>query len=147
MWNWCQFKFWQYEVEYWLMVINYRYGMPSVLWHCWLGGRKGIWPVKTEWWGTGIMAWLSVWNEVQIICIGSSWCHCHLIISCSSKIQYGLPFWCRLTQVVLEKRLLNGCSSNYRDERWTSVSLSCWLVSYHCVGISGFPVNENEICC
>jgi len=19
---------------------------PSVLWHCWLGGRKGIWPVK-----------------------------------------------------------------------------------------------------
>jgi len=23
----------------------------------------------------------------------------------------GLPFWCRLTQVVLEKRLLNGCSA------------------------------------
>ena len=20
--------------------------LPSVLWHCWLGGRKGIWPVK-----------------------------------------------------------------------------------------------------
>jgi len=33
------------------------------------------------------------------------------LISCSSKIQNGLPFWCRLTQVVLEKRLLNGCSS------------------------------------
>jgi len=32
-----------------------------------------------------------------------SWCHCHSIISCSSKIQNGLPFWCRLTQVVLEK--------------------------------------------
>jgi len=30
---------------------------------------------------------------------------------CSSKIQNGLPFWCRLTQVVLEKKLLNGCSS------------------------------------
>jgi len=25
----------------------------------------------------------------------SSWCHCHPIISCSSKIQNGLPFWCR----------------------------------------------------
>ena len=25
--------------------------MPSVLWHCWLGGRKGIWPVKI--WGDG----------------------------------------------------------------------------------------------
>jgi len=25
--------------------------LPSVLWRCWLGGRKGIQPVKTEWWG------------------------------------------------------------------------------------------------
>jgi len=25
--------------------------VPSVLRHCWLGGRKGIRPVKTEWWG------------------------------------------------------------------------------------------------
>jgi len=33
------------------------------------------------------------------------------IISCFSKIQNGLPFWCRLTQVDLEKRLLNVCSS------------------------------------
>jgi len=33
------------------------------------------------------------------------------IISCFIKIQNGLPFWCRLTQVVLEKRPLNGCSS------------------------------------
>ena len=30
--------------------------------------------------------------------------------SCSSKIQNGLPFWCWLTQVVLEKKPLNGCS-------------------------------------
>ena len=29
---------------------------------------------------------------------------------CSSKIQNGLPFWCRLTRVVSEKRPLNGCS-------------------------------------
>ena len=34
------------------------------------------------------------------------------IISCSSKIQNGLPFWCRPTQIVLEKRPLNGCSSS-----------------------------------
>ena len=33
------------------------------------------------------------------------------IIPCFIKIQNGLPFWCRLTQVVLEKRPLNGCSS------------------------------------
>jgi len=28
------------------------------------------------------------------------------IISCFSKIQNGLPFWCRLTQVFLEKRAI-----------------------------------------
>ena len=32
------------------------------------------------------------------------------IISCFIKIQNGLPFWCQLTQVVLEKRPLNGCN-------------------------------------
>ena len=26
---------------------------PSVLWHCWLGDRKGIWPVKTGCWFVG----------------------------------------------------------------------------------------------
>jgi len=59
-----------------------------------------------------VMVWLSVWSEVQMICIWFSWCHRHPIVSCSSKIQNGLPFWCRLTQVVLKKRLLNGCSSS-----------------------------------
>jgi len=38
-----------------------------------------------------------------MIYIWSSWCHCHPIISCSSKIQNGLPLWCWLTYVVLEK--------------------------------------------
>jgi len=43
---------------------------------------------KSEWWGTGVV----VWSEVQMICIWSSWCQCHPIISCSIKIQNGLPF-------------------------------------------------------
>jgi len=30
--------------------------LPSVLWRCWLGGRKGIRLVKkTEWWGIGVV--------------------------------------------------------------------------------------------
>ena len=30
--------------------------VPSVLWCCWLGGRKGIRPVKNmEWWGAGMV--------------------------------------------------------------------------------------------
>jgi len=34
------------------------------------------------------------------------------IISCLIKSRLVLPFWYRLTQVVLEKRPLNGCSSS-----------------------------------
>ena len=33
--------------------------LPSMLWRCWLGGRKGVWPVKTG----GMLAWLSVWGR------------------------------------------------------------------------------------
>jgi len=59
----------------------------SVLWHCWLGGRKGIPPVKNL--SGGVVAWLSVWSEVQMIWMWSSWCHYHPIISCTSNIQNG----------------------------------------------------------
>ena len=38
--------------------------------HC----RKGIHPVKKL--SGGVLAWLSVWSEVQT-CMWSSWCHCH----------------------------------------------------------------------
>jgi len=39
-----------------------------------------------------VLAWLSVSSEVQMICIWSSGCHCHPIISCSSKIQTSSTF-------------------------------------------------------
>ena len=48
--------------------------VPSVLWRCWFGGRKGIRPVRKL--SDEILAWLSVWIKVQI-CIWPSWCHCH----------------------------------------------------------------------
>ena len=37
-----------------------------------------------------VLAWLHVSSEVQMICIWSSWCHCHTIISCFIKIQTGI---------------------------------------------------------
>jgi len=40
-----------------------------------------------------VLAWLSVCSEMQMICICSTWCHCHPIICCFIKIQNGLPFW------------------------------------------------------
>ena len=51
----------------------------------------------------------SAWSEVQT-CIWPSWCHCHLLSLAPVKSRLVLPFWYRLTQVVLEKRPLNGCS-------------------------------------
>jgi len=54
-----------------------------------LGGRKGIWPVKTEWWGAGV-----------VICLerGADCLHMAqlmplpLTASCFSKIQIGFTF-------------------------------------------------------
>ena len=54
------------------------------------------------------MAWLTVWCEVQTS-IWPSWCHCHSLSLASVKSRLVLPFWCRLTWVVPEKGLLNGC--------------------------------------
>ena len=55
-----------------------------------------------------VLAWLSVWSEVQT-CIWPSWCHCHSLSLASVKSRLVLPFWYRLTRVVPDKGPLNGC--------------------------------------
>ena len=84
----------------------YPCAWPSVLWRCWLGGRKGIRPVKKQ--SGGVLVWLSVWSKVQT-CIWPSWCHCHSLSLASVKSRLVLPFWYRLTWVVPEKGPLNVC--------------------------------------
>ena len=55
--------------------------LPSVLWRCWLGSRKGIRPVKrTEWWEQG--ADLHVAQLMPL----------PLTVSCFSRIQIGFTF-------------------------------------------------------
>jgi len=39
-----------------------------------------------------VLAWLSVWSKVQMICMWSSWCYCHLNVSCFVRIQNGVTF-------------------------------------------------------
>ena len=56
----------------------------------------------------GVLALLSVCSEVQT-CIWPSWCHCHSLSLSSVKSRLVLPFWYRLTWVVLEKGPLNVC--------------------------------------
>jgi len=49
----------------------------SLLWRCWLGGRKGIWPVKNwvvRYWRGYLSGARCKWF---MICMWPSWCHCH----------------------------------------------------------------------
>jgi len=48
----------------------------------------------------GVLAWLSVWSEMQT---------CHSLSLASVKPRLVLPFWYWLTRVVQEIGLLNGC--------------------------------------
>jgi len=57
---------------------------PSVLWRCWLGGRKGIRPVKKQLWGAAGMVICLEWGAdlhlAQLMPLP-------LTVSCFSKIQ------------------------------------------------------------
>ena len=78
----------------------------------------------------GVLAWLSVWSEVQT-------CVCHSLSLASVKSRLVLPFWYRLTQVVPGKGLLNGCvlsnililiwGTHWR--MWMNVRRRCCLMS------------------
>jgi len=62
--------------------------VPSVLWHCWLGGRKGIRTVKKLSGGVlrGYLSWaMCRFAMAQMMTLP-------LTVSCSSKIQVGFTF-------------------------------------------------------
>ena len=70
---------------------SYPTWLPSVLWCCWLGGRKGIWPVKnwvTEWWGAGMVICLERGADLHM----AQLMPLPLTVSCFSKIQIGFTF-------------------------------------------------------
>ena len=75
-----------------------------------------------------VLAWLSVWSEVQI-CIWPSWCHCHSLSLAPVKSRLVLPFWYRLTWVVPDKGPLNGCVCVY--EAWHR--LVCFCIAFYMV--------------
>ena len=80
--------------------------MPSVLWRCWLGGKKDIRPAKkTEWWGAGMVICLERGADLHMAQVMPL----PLTVPCFSICRLALPFWYRLTWVVSDKRLLNGC--------------------------------------
>ena len=73
----------------------------------------------------GVLAWLSVWSEVQT-CIWPSWCHCHSLSSLKSRLVF--PFLYRLTWVVPDKGQLHGSvcvKTAQRYSSWSCLSMSC----------------------
>ena len=62
--------------------------MPSVLWRCCLGGRKGIRPVKTERWGSGMVICLERGADLHMIQLMPL----PFTVSCFSKIRIGFTF-------------------------------------------------------
>ena len=63
--------------------------LPSVLWRCWLGGKKGIWPVKKlEWWVTGMVICLEQVADLHM----AQLMPLPLTVSCFSKNQICFTF-------------------------------------------------------
>ena len=111
--------------------------MPSVLWRCWLGSRKGIRPVKNL--SGGVLAWLSDCSEVQT-CIWPSWCHCHSLSLALVKSRLVLPFWYLLTWVVPEKGPSNGCVC--MCDSWQFFILVLCTLDFDC-----FALQNKFVCC
>ena len=79
------------EVSILYCIFQYAFSaliLPSVLWRCWLDGRKGIRPVKTEWWGTGMDICLERGADLHMAHLMPL----PLTVSCFSKIQIGATF-------------------------------------------------------
>jgi len=55
---------------------------------CWLSDRKGIWPVKTEWWDVGMVICLERGADLHV----AKMMQLALTVSCFSKIQIGFTF-------------------------------------------------------
>ena len=79
--------------------------IPSVLCCCWLGGKKGIWPVKN--WVVG--CWRGYLPGARCRLAYTQLMPLLLTVSCFSKIQLGFTFLVLAHLVVPDKGPLNGC--------------------------------------
>jgi len=85
------------------MQLCYAEVLPSVIWRCWLGSRKGIWPVKKL--SGRMLVWLSGLRCRFAYGLAEATATHYVLLQ---WVQTGftflvLPFWYRLTQVVPDK--------------------------------------------
>ena len=117
------------------------WSLPSVLWRCWLGGRKGIRPVKkTDWWGAGVVICLEWGADLHMAQLTPL----PLTVSCFSKIPIGFTFLVLAQlgspgqRVVPEKGPLNVCVCVSRMTKHVVCS-ECknWVMRHWCGYLSG----------
>ena len=81
-------------------------------WHCWLGVRKSIRPVQTEWWDAGVVTCLErgadCLHTVELMPLHPQTPSPPV----SFKSRLVSPLWYWLTQLVVRNRPLNGCTSS-----------------------------------
>ena len=94
--------------------------VPSVLWRCWLGDRKGIWPVK-DW---VVRCWRGYLSGAR--CIWSS--GCHSLSLCFSKILIGFTFLVPAHAGSPGQRAIKRMRTRvcYYWDRWLYDCVVCW---------------------
>ena len=80
----------------------------------------------------GVLAWLSVWSEVQT-CMWPSWCHCHSLSLALVKSRLVLPFWYWLTWVLPDKGLLNGFVYVFWHTNYRFLTVLCHRCTSRCL--------------
>jgi len=101
----------------------------SVLWHCWLGDRKGIRPVKN--WVVGCWRGYLSGVRCRLAYRPADATATHRLFA-SVKSRLVLPVWYWLTRVVLDKGPLNGCVCGGGEVVGKS-SVSCFLTHARCM--------------
>jgi len=106
--------------------------VPSVLWHSWLRQEGHPACKKTEWWDAGVVMCLGQGADLHM----AQLMPLPLTISCSSKSTLVLPFWCRLTWVVLDK-IQEGCKTVvcvcYNDETHAVSHSNMSIARFKCI--------------
>ena len=115
--------------------------LPSVLWHCWLGDRKGIQPIKIERCGAGMVICLERGADLHM----AQQIPLPLTVSCFSKIQIGFTFLvpaypgspgqravkrvcvCRRCSMVCVSVCCTWSSAVHKWLNWSSCHLACWF--------------------
>ena len=113
-----------------------KFQLPSVLWHCWLGGRKGIRPVKT--WVVG--CWHGYLSGARCrLAYGpaDATAHCHSLFLASVISRLFFTFLVSAHPDSPGKGPLNGCMcvclSSFSGYQWCNVT--CCAGPFVCVGV------------